>query len=333
MDPRVRCDASAAGGALLWLGAVWFASVDLVSMAVLFAVLVLVPLALPIAARSLRDGFRTRPFRWVTVAQPPAAVLFAASTVVATSGGAGGRGPALAAALAVPWVGVAGLLAWVGLRRFATRGPSPVEETVLDAGLVYLLVGALAAVAWRLDVGLGYDPTIVHLTVAHYHYATFLLPVVVAALGRYRRPGPLYRGAAVVLVAGVPLVAAGITASPPLEAVAGTLFAAAVVVVAALFLGVAREQVGHDQGAAALLIVAAVSAGLAMALAVAYAVGQWIGPPSISVSAMIRTHGLLNAFGFTLPAVLAWRRLLGAGSRTAPPDTHPSGAAPAPGER
>jgi len=316
MDIRRRCDASAAGGALLWAVVVALADVGLVSAAVLFAVLVLVPAALPLAATPRRDGTHGRPFRWATATQPPAAALFAASTVVAA--GAGER--ALAAALALPWVGVSVLVAWHGLRRLAPRGLAPAEEALLDAGLLYLPVGALAALAWRLDLGLGYGLVIVHLTAAHYHYATFLLPVVAAALGRQLRGRRRrrFRWVAAVLVTGVPLIAAGITASPALEAVAAVGFAAGVVGVAALFVRAAVDVAGRDRPAAALLVVAALSAGVTMALAVAFAVGEWVGPSLVSIPTMVRTHGLLNAFGFALPAVLAWRRLAPA-SRAPPP--------------
>ena len=313
MDPTRRCDATAVAGGVAWVAVSALADVGIVTAAVLLAVVALVPAALPLAATPRRDGTHALPYRWATLALAPAAALFAASTLVA-------RGP-FAAALALPWVGVALLLAWFGLWRLLPRGLGPVEETLLDAGLLYLPVGALAAVAYRLDLGLGYGLVVVHLTAAHYHYATFLLPVVAAALGRHldddrtRRP---FRVVAVVLVVGVPLVAAGITASPPLEAVAATGFAVAVVAVAALFGRTAVSVRETDQGAAALLAVAAVSVTLGMALAVAYAVGQWTGPRVVGIAEMVPTHGVLNALGFALPAVLAWRHLDPA-SRARPP--------------
>jgi hypothetical protein len=142
--------------------------------------------------------------------------------------------------------------------------------------------------------------------------------VVAAALGRSLHHRRLHRYASVVLVAGVPLVAAGITASPLLEAAAATVFAAGVVAVASQFADVAGREAGRDRLAAASLFVAAVAVGLAMALAVAYALGQWLGIPAVTVGEMVPTHGLLNALGFALPAVVAWRRLAPA-TRAAPP--------------
>jgi hypothetical protein len=301
MEPDRRCDASAALGAVVWLAVVALADVGLVTAMVLLAVLVTVPAALPLAATPRRDGSHARPYRWATAVQPVAAAAFAAAAVAGP-----GR---LGAALTLPWVGTTLLLAWFGLWRVAPRGLSPHEETLLDAGLLYLPVGALAALAWRLELGLGYGLTIVHLTAAHYHYATFLLPVVAAALGRSLDHRRLHRYASVVLVAGVPLVAVGITASPLLEAAAATVFAAGVVAVASLFADVAGRAAGRDRLAAACLFVAAVSVGLAMALAVAYALGQWLGVATVTVGEMVPTHGLLNALGFALPAVVAWRRL------------------------
>lgn len=304
-DPLDRCDGSAALGGLAWVGVVSVTDVDLVSAVVLFGVLALVPLALPLAATPRRDGSHARTFRWATAAQPVGAALFAGSTLVVATRGT----TSVAAALALPWVIVTLLLAWFGVWRLRGRGLRPVEEAVLDVGLLTLPVGALAAVAWRLDLGLGYGLSIVHLTAAHFHYATFLLPVVVAALGRYLRHHRVYRWAAGAVVVSMPFVALGITVSPVLEAVAAPVFAGGVVAVAAMFVRVAGEVSGGDQGAAALLVVAGISAGLAMALAVSYALGPWVGGRAPTVADMVPTHGLLNAFGFSLPAVLAWRRL------------------------
>jgi hypothetical protein len=297
MDPSRRWDASAAAGAAVWVALVALADVGLVTAAVALAVLVLVPVALPLAATPRRDGTHARPYRWASAVHPPAAAAFAGAAVL---------GPgSLGAALALPWVGVSLLLAWFGLWRLVPRGLAPHEEALLDAGLAYLPVGALAALAWRLELGLGYGLTIVHLTAAHYHYATFLLPVVAAALGRHLDHRRVHRLAAVALVAGVPLVAAGITASPLLEVVAAVLFAGAVVVVASLLAGAAGRVAGRDRVAAALLFAAAIAVGLSMAMAVAYALGQYRGVATVTVAEMIPTHGVLNALGFALPAVVA----------------------------
>jgi hypothetical protein len=50
--------------------------------------------------------------------------------------------------------------------------------------------------------------------------------------------------------------------------------------------------------------------GLALAagvgLAAAYALGMYLRTYWLSVEAMVRWHGRLNAFGFALPGLLAW---------------------------
>ena len=43
-----------------------------------------------------------------------------------------------------------------------------------------------------------------------------------------------------------------------------------------------------------------------MALAVIYALGEFTGRAWITIPAMIRTHGLANAFGFALCGLIGW---------------------------
>ncbi len=44
-----------------------------------------------------------------------------------------------------------------------------------------------------------------------------------------------------------------------------------------------------------------------MLLAVQWAIGQHTDLPALLIPEMVRTHGLANAFGFTLCGVLGWR--------------------------
>jgi hypothetical protein len=70
-----------------------------------------------------------------------------------------------------------------------------------------------------------------------------------------------------------------------------------------------------------LLAIAAVSILMSMPLALVWAWAQWTGNPLISMSWMLRVHGMANAHGFVLSGLLAWwveeRRVAGASVKVA----------------
>ncbi|HRH00083.1 MAG TPA: YndJ family transporter, partial [Polyangiaceae bacterium] len=131
--------------------------------------------------------------------------------------------------------------------------------------------------------------------------------------------------ATLVVLAGVPLVAAGITISRRLESPAALLLGAGMLVVSALLaLAGLRRLLGRGAAppgpmgslrarlSGALLLVAALSLVGSMNLAVAFALtgsaGRGAGPTQglISYSAMATYHGLANAVGFAGCALLAY---------------------------
>jgi YndJ-like protein len=109
------------------------------------------------------------------------------------------------------------------------------------------------------------------------------------------------------VVLGVPLVAAGITLSAfgvgLVECAAAWLLAAA-----ASLAGLLQFRAGASRGGLAGLLLGASSLALltAMALAAAYALGAAAGADWLDIPQMYRFHGAVNAFGFALPALLAW---------------------------
>ena len=165
---------------LSWVTALW-----------LFAPLVLLPLAFYVDRRSLPI------YAWAS-----STGLLAGSYLLP---------PSLAAALlALPYLLFTVWSGWAALDRLH-RWHWP--AVVRLSGWLYLPVAAFWAFADRLDwQPLGFDPTIVLLTAAHFHYAGLLLPLVTGlAMERAKQPVFRYVGAAVVF--GVPLVAVGLTAS------------------------------------------------------------------------------------------------------------------------
>jgi len=271
----------------------------------LLASLVVVPLGLGrVAPSDLRDR-RVWPWRAAARLQLPAALALILAF-------ARPPGP-LAAGLALPWLVVAGLVALSGLLRF-WRGSRRTAEVGLDAGLVYLAVGGIWTVIARAGLRpLGFPDVIVLLAAVHFHYAGFALPVLAGLVAR-TLGGPVAGAACLGAIAGVPLVAAGITDAqlapgilPPrlLELVASMVMAAS-----GLLTGLLQIRLAAQTGRPTFARVLMATSGLAllgpMALAGSYALGAFEGVARIDIAAMLRYHGAVNALGFALLGLLAW---------------------------
>jgi hypothetical protein len=262
----------------------------------LFAPLVLVPLVLRLA----------RPLSWpgriADVLQFPAALALAVSFLwpVGTE----------AALWTLPWLGVTALVCLEGLTRVARRGLAPLSELCLNAGLIFLLVGGLWASAARAGLRpLDFEDRIVLLTANHFHYAGFVLPIVAGLAGR-RLPGWVSRWSAAGVLAGVPLVAAGITATqlgfaPWLECLAALVMAAAGLGVAWLHLMLAWGA-RTTELVRALWAIAGLALAFGMVLAGCYGLRFYLPLEWLSIPWMRALHGTANTFGFALAGVLAW---------------------------
>lgn len=298
-------DLSAAVGAGVWLLATLAGGLSAIERALALAPLVLVPLGVGMVATPLPAGRAGRLARLAAYAQPVGAGLLVASLLVPSG--------SLAAALAAPWVVVTGLLALVGLARVTDRAAWPLAdgraaETVVDGGLAYPVVAAVALVFFHLDIVFWFDPVIVLLTAVHFHYAGFVLPVVTGLVGRTRpSEGPLYRALAGVVLAGPALIAVGISFSPLVEFVAVGGFTAAVATLGVYVVG--RVAPTRPRGQAVLVGASALALPVSMLLALGYGVGAFTGRPSLGLDlgTMVAVHGSLNALGFGLLGLVGWR--------------------------
>lgn len=301
---------SAAVGGVAWAGALLAFRPQVVDAVVLLATFVLLPAAVAQLESPARDGSLPDSYRAVVVVQP----LGALGSLVAVVGSG-----TLAALATVPWIATMGLLAGYGLVRFRERGPTPVGETLIDAGTVYSTVGPGSYLLYVLGIDLGFPPTIVHLTAAHFHYAGLLLPVVGGLAGRVvagGRPWTAYRVGAWVVVAGMPVVAAGITLSHLAGIRVAELFGAGAFAAGAGLLAATLVGMGVAPGrfanrplpgaARAALAVAGASLLATMAMAAGYGYARAVDPGLITVGTMVRYHGLTNAFGFATFGLLAW---------------------------
>jgi hypothetical protein len=288
-------------GGLAWLGSVvYFQPGPLTDewgmVLLLFAPLVLAPLVLRLV------GPLSWPGRLADLLQLPAALLLliAFAWPVGTA----------AALWTLPWLAVTALVSLEGLLRVVRRGLPPLPELCLDAGLVFLLVGGLWASAARAGLRpLDFEDRIVLLTANHFHSAGFVLPILAGLVGR-RLPGLASRTTALGVIAGVPLVATGITATqlhfaPWLECLAALVMAAAGLGVAGLHLALAfgAEEPRLVRG---LWGVAGAALAFGMVLAACYGLRFYLPLEWLSIPWMRALHGTANVFGFALAGTVGW---------------------------
>lgn len=272
----------------------------------LFAALVLVPLALELLVETDAPAKAQRLFNAAVALQLPAALLLVAACWLEPD--------TIAAALALPWVAFTGLLAVVAVMR-ARHGGLKRELHLLaaDAAMIFSAIGGAWTLADRAGFRpLDFDAMIVALTAVHFHYAGLLLPLVAGLAQRELWMSRLAARAVVGSVLGVPAVALGITATqwgwtPAIEAGAGCGLALAGMAVAVLHVRLALEA-KWPAAARVLLGIAGASLFFGMVLAALYATravtaqAPWLGIPQMQA-----IHGSVNAFGFALCGLLGWR--------------------------
>lgn len=300
-------------GALAWIGFVLMRVPGASDAAwahalLLLAALVVVPLALELFRDGDEPAKSARWFGWLERLQLPAALALLIACWLAP-------GPSAMAA-ALPWAALTGIMAWIGIQRVQAGGlRRDLDGLCRDAALIFALIGGLWTLADRSGFRpIGFDPAIVTLTAVHFHYAGLLLPLMAGLAQRELFFFRLAARAAVGVVLGVPAVAVGITTTqlgvgPSIEAAAGCGLALAGMVVGILHVRLATDS-RQPLATRALLAVAGVSLFVGMVLAALYAMRAFVAPlPWLGVPQMRMLHGSINAVGFGLCGVLAWRRM------------------------
>ncbi|GAA3086216.1 hypothetical protein GCM10017562_65310 [Streptomyces roseofulvus] len=189
-----------------------------------------------------------------------------------------------------------------------TTSLRPGEIAVLTA-LVSPSVAGLALVAERAAYPLfGFDLDLLALTVPHFHFAGFAAALVAGLLCRTSGDGALASTAALSVPAGTLLVLIGYFVDDWAELAGAALLTAGMAAVAVLTL---RERRALATGPATrtLLAVSALVLVATMALALWWALGEATGIPHPTLTWMAATHGVGNALGFAVCALLAQRRL------------------------
>ncbi|WP_329287599.1 YndJ family protein [Streptomyces sp. NBC_00691] len=192
-------------------------------------------------------------------------------------------------------------------RLFLTRSLEPVEVAVATA-LVAPSVAGLALVAERASYPLfGFDLDILALTVPHFHFAGFAAALVAGLLCR-ACDGPAARFAALSVPAGTLLVLLGYFVDDWAELLGAAVLTAGMTAVAVLTLR-ERRALTADRLTRGLLAVSALVLFVTMLLALSWALGEATGLPHLDLTWTAATHGLGNALGFAVCALLAHRRL------------------------
>jgi hypothetical protein len=298
-------------GGILWLvlvvaeicGVTHLGALPLV---LLLALYVITPLTLPLVIRrSPSDTLRV-----ALLLHPFAAVIGGASLFLGTGWFAG--------AFACSWLLFTVFLALVGAQRLRSHARPSLADFCLSVALIYLPIGAAWLVLARLGLRpLGFSPTTVLLTAAHFHYITLAALVMTGLVGHVIgdsldvRLRQLYRCAAMSILICPLLVALGITVTQLtgihiLESCAALLLAINLILLALLTLRF-LVPITTPMFARGLLAVSSVAVFFTMLFAIAYALGAVTGAWVITVTEMIEVHGWTNALAFGLCGLLGWR--------------------------
>ena len=270
--------------------------------------LVVVPLALRVVRHSAGScGQLAIGTPWGGVGQVLCALLLGVSQLLSPG--------IVAAAFAVPWAVTTGIIATAGLVHAWSFRRGPIAELASACGMIYLAVGGGWVLIERAGIRpLNFDPAIILLTGIHFHYAGFALPIL-AGLAIGSESAAMARiwkyVIAIGVVASVPLVAVGITASqlgwsPWLEVIAAWCMSLAGMGVAWLYLRLAFAP-ATNRVARQLWSIGAIFLAAGMCLSLLYGSRFFIELPWLDIPTMRAWHGTANALGFTVPAVLGWR--------------------------
>ncbi|MET9514629.1 YndJ family protein [Streptomyces sp. NPDC002994] len=265
----------------------------LVNLIVMLGMLVVVPLGLRLVHSPGPSRIRRL---WPLLAAPGAVALWLPRGGVATALAAVYAAGTLALALHAP------------ARLARTRSLAPAEIAVLTA-LATPSVAGLALVAERSGHELfGFDLEILALTVPHFHFAGFAAALVAGLVSRVSPGRAAGRFAALSVPLGTMLVLAGYFIDDWAELAGALVLTAGMWAVALLTWQDVRGD-GHDRTTRTLLAVSAAVLVATMLLALSWALGEATGIPHPSLTWMAATHGLGNALGFALCALLAWQRI------------------------
>jgi hypothetical protein len=196
----------------------------------------------------------------------------------------------------------------------AILGPSPAgsllpRELAILTALVTPAIAGTAMVAERSGFRLfGFRLETLRLTEAHFHFAGFAAALIAGLVCRAEGDNVPARAAALTVPGGTAVVFAGFFVGDWVQLAGAAILTAGMWLVGWLTWRDMREA-ETDLIARRLLMISASVLAVTMLLALNWAFGEATGLPHLPIAWMAATHGALNAFGFALCGVLAWRRL------------------------
>jgi hypothetical protein len=272
----------------------------------LLALYVITPLTLPLIIRQPSSTM----LRLALLLHPVAAAIGGVSFFLTP-------GP-LAGTFAYTWLLFTLFLALVGAQQLRRPKRPSLADFCLSVALIYLPIGGAWLVLARLGLRpLGFSPTTVLLTTAHFHYITLAALVMTGLVGQVLGESPnvrlqqLYRLAALCILICPLLVALGITVTQLtgiyiLESCAALLLAINLILLALLTLRF-LVPTATPVFARGLLAVSSLAVFFTMLFATAYVLGVLTSAWVITVTEMIAVHGWTNALAFGLCGLLGWR--------------------------
>lgn len=278
-----------------------------IELFLLFALFVLVPLGFSLVRWPTNHRVGRVLTKLVLVGQFPAAVL-------ALIGFAYPATSHLRLGLLIPWAVLTTCVGLLGLLRLREHGKADLTIHAIDAAFLYLPVAGLFLLLHARDITFHFGAEIVLLTAVHFHYAGFVLPLVVGLVGEFRAtsvnqprvPDTCYTFGTIGVILGIGLIALAITISPWLELPAVVVFTAAVVAVVAVLLVDIVPSAGLVSGG--LLAISSLSILVTMGFALAYAYTVFPATGTlVTIPTMIQWHGTINAVGFALSGLVAFR--------------------------
>jgi len=304
MDARmISPTRSAILGGIVWLamlavpahGEVGLGSIERMF---LFAPLVLMPLALTLAKRIDTSHGEHTMFAALQRAQPFASVPVAASFLIPQG--------TIAALLVLPWTLFTLVGGLCGLMRIRRDRISSAQQSCFNSALMMLPVGGIGLIQSRFGATpLGFHEPWVLLVAVHFHYAAFIAPILVGALGQQRTASLAFNSAAAGVISGSPLMAIGFLVHlPVLRAAAASVLGVGLILQSILLLRTLSSIPGS--WARLFLFLSAGSIAAGMVFAILFTLGDLHGEVWISIPQMARTHGLLNGFGFSLCGLIGW---------------------------
>ncbi len=291
-------------GAAVWTAAAILAGLHLarlgiIELLLLFAPLVIVPLALELA-QTVEGSGGAALSGLLRVIQSFAAIAAGAALWIPSG--------TTAAILSSLWLIACVLLVFSRLRNRPPAGYSLLTFAV-DVAHFDLILGAcwfvVSRAGWR---PMGFQEPIILLTAIHFHYSGFATAIIAASTlhtARSRTWHPTSLRVLILLVVFLPFaVAAGFVFSPQLRFVAAIALALVVMMLAGVLFWLAGEF--RSIVARVYLRSAAGCAWVAFTLVNLYAIGEYFHQDWITIPGMANSHGVLNALGFVLLGLLGW---------------------------